>query len=289
MQILLPYEFSPTVALVCAVSLGVYVTGLFRVRCPTSLFRAAAFLIGLALIYASLQTRFDYWSQHLFFVHRIQHLVLHHLGPFLIALAAPGSVLYAGLPARVRTHVVDPIAGNRLARGGYAAVQQPVVAAILFVGLIYLWLYPPVHFYSMLNVPLYNAMNWTMALDGLLFWKLMLDRRPPKPGRTLRYGVRIGMLVAVIFPQIAIGAYIALVHHDLYPVYAVCGRLWPISPMTDQTLGGLITWIPPAMMSVLGVLVVLTFWQKAENPSGRPAEVVSNPEETMRSPRDYAG
>jgi putative membrane protein len=30
--------------------------------------------------------------------------------------------------------------------------------------------------------------------------------------------------------------------------------------MTDQTLGGLLTWIPPAMMSVVGALIVLRFW-----------------------------
>jgi putative membrane protein len=34
--------------------------------------------------------------------------------------------------------------------------------------------------------------------------------------------------------------------------------------MTDQTLGGLLTWIPPAMMSVVGALIVLRFWMYAD-------------------------
>jgi putative membrane protein len=28
-------------------------------------------------------------------------------------------------------------------------------------------------------------------------------------------------------------------------------------PETDQLLGGLLTWIPPAMMSIIGILIML--------------------------------
>ena len=179
--------------------------------------------------------------------------------------------LLAGVPSGLRRRVVEPVLANRVLWACYRGVQQPFVSALLFVGLIYLWLIPSIHFFAMLNVPLYNAMNWGMAIDGLLFWHVMLDRRAPEPGLVAGYGMRIGLLVAVAFPQLLLGAYIALSHRDLYPVYAVCGRLWPISPTTDQTLGGLITWIPPAMMSFIGVLVVLGQWMRRENPEGLPA------------------
>ncbi len=262
-----PYEFSPTVALCCLLAVTGFLLGQSRLRRRGRALgwgRSTAFLVGVGLIYAVLQTHFDYWAQHMFYIHRIQHLALHHLGPFLIAVAAPGPALLAAMPNRLRNH---GLLRNRLLRSVYNAIQQPLVAAVLFVGLIYVWLIPIVHFYAMLNVPLYDAMNWSMAIDGLLFWCRVLDPRPAKAPHALAYGTRITMLVAVIFPQIAIGAYITLIHYDLYPVYAVCGRLWPISPVTDQLLGGLITWIPAAMMSVAGVLVVLRQWMQAENPS----------------------
>ncbi|MFZ0009629.1 MAG: hypothetical protein WAK94_15455, partial [Steroidobacteraceae bacterium] len=35
------------------------------------------------------------------------------------------------------------------------------------------------------------------------------------------------------------------------------GRAWAVSPLVDQELGGLLTWIPPAMMSGLGVIIAL--------------------------------
>jgi putative membrane protein len=43
----------------------------------------------------------------------------------------------------------------------------------------------------------------------------------------------------------------------VYDVYEVCGRAWPMAPETDQLLGGMLTWIPPAMMSILGILIIL--------------------------------
>jgi putative membrane protein len=46
--------------------------------------------------------------------------------------------------------------------------------------------------------------------------------------------------------------------HDLYPYYDLCGRLFPsISALNDQHIGGIVSWLPPAMMSVIGLLVVL--------------------------------
>ena len=275
LHFLSPYEFSPTVASMCAISLAAYVAGLRRRGWRSDGARPVAFLLGLALVYVSLQTHYDLWSQHMFFVHRAQHLVLHHIGPFLIALSAPLATLLAGVPDLVRRRVVEPVLAHRALRFAYRTIQQPFVSSFLFVALIYFWLIPSIHFYAMVNASLYNVMNWSMLLDGLLFWHLILDRRAPLPGQTLGYGLRIGLLVAVNLPQILLGARIFFTHQDLYPVYAFCGRLWPVTPTTDQQLGGLITWIPPAMMNVVAMLVMLSRLMHAESQQG-PAASQSN-------------
>ncbi len=261
LTLLAPYEFSPMVLIACAAAVFFHALGRHRLRgakTGPAGWQSTLFILGVALIYIALQTRVDYWSQHMFFVHRLQHLVLHHLGPFLVALAAPATALRTGLPRWLqrRTARCPPILMAPL-KQLWALLKQPLVAALLFAGLVVFWLVSTVHFYAMLNVPLYDLMNWSMAVDGLIFWFLVLDRRSPARSPALGYGWRLTMLALVMPPQIAAGAYIALCRHDLYPVYAVCGRLWPINPVTDQILGGLITWIPAAMMSVAGMLFVL--------------------------------
>ena len=255
---LAPYEFSPTVLLVCGCAALAFHRGRRGIAVRRG--RALAFWLGLGLIYAVLQTHFDYYAQHMFFMHRLQHLVLHHVGPFLIAVAAPADVLGAGVPRVVHRYIVVPLRHNRSTHLLYRAIQQPLVAALLFVGLIEFWLIPNVHFYAMLNVPLYDTMNWGMAVDGLLFWWMVFNLRAPDSSDARHYGGRILLLFLVMFPQIVIGAHIALSHRDLYAVYAVCGRIWPLSAQVDQQLGGLITWIPSAMMSIAGALVLMHRW-----------------------------
>ncbi|HET8701451.1 MAG TPA: cytochrome c oxidase assembly protein, partial [Nitrococcus sp.] len=133
------------------------------------------------------------------------------------------------------------------------------IATVLFFGLIYLWLTPSIHFDAMLSAQLYAVMNWSMAIDGLLFWWLILNRAPDGVTPHLSYGRRILMLTLVVPPQIIIGAYIALSSHQLFDIYSVCGRAWPISPMLDQQIGGLVTWIPASMMSVVAAVVLIGF------------------------------
>jgi len=262
LSLLLPYEFSPTVLLCCLGCGLLYLRGVRARRRTgerTGVWRSLSFFVGLILMYVVLQTHFDYVSQHMFWVHRLQHLVLHHLAPFLIMLAAPQVIMARGMPTALRERVMTPLWHNPLTQGLYRTVQYPLVACTLFVGLIYFWLTPSIHFDAMLSVPLYLTMNWGMAIDGLLFWWLIVNPAPREAGG-MGFGARILMLWAVALPQIYLGAHIALSPTELFDVYAVCGRAWPVPPLEDQQIGGLITWIPAAMMSVLAALVVMRLW-----------------------------
>ncbi len=260
LEYLLPWEFSFTWAIACIGAAVLYLRGLRALHAQgrsVGGWRIAAFLIAILATYLVTETQYDYLSRFMFFAHRAQHVVLHHMAPFLIALAVPWPVLAAGVPARLRHHwLVAAVAP--LFRATYRAVQHPVVAPVLFVGVIYFWLTPEIHFDAMLNRTLYHVMNWSMAIDGLLFWWLMLDRRSQERGG-IGFGWRIAMLIAVVPPQLALGAYITFSDRVLFDVYSVCGRAWPIDPLADQRIGGLITWIPPSMMSVVGVLIVLHY------------------------------
>lgn len=272
-QSLLPYDVSPLTIMLFAGTLALYLLALRRLP-PTErpgTIRVLAFMIGLVLCYAVMQTRFDYYAQYMFFVHRGQHLILHHVGPFLIALSNPLPILrywHRRLPARVR-YWLSPVAFS------YRCLQQPWVAAGLFVGLIFFWLWPPVHFNAMLNRDLYWIMNWSMLADGLLFWWLMLDPRGPDNSPALGYGKRILILALVAVPQIILGASITFARDSVYDVYEVCGRAWPMAPATDQVVGGIITWIPPAMMSILAILLVLRRLLNQDRKSLAVAEIPS--------------
>ncbi|MGH7044609.1 MAG: cytochrome c oxidase assembly protein [Acetobacteraceae bacterium] len=266
MPVWLPFDFSWFAWLGTVLPVWWYLRGLalLPVAERPGPWRRAAFLLGMAAIWAVLQTRYLYLAEHEFFLNRIQHMVMHHLGPFLVALGVAGGAIRRGMPAPLARGV-----DHRIVRWTLAPLQQPFVAAFLFVGLVAFWLIPAVHFPAMIDHRLFWIMNWTMVLDGLLFWCQVLDPRPKPPART-GYGARAAMAVGVIFPQILIGALIVFARHDIYPYYNYCGRFFPsISPLYDQLVGGMVVWIPPAMMSVIALLLVLIHLRRAEEAAPR--------------------
>jgi putative membrane protein len=96
-----------------------------------------------------------------------------------------------------------------------------------------------------------------MVVDGIFFWCLVLDPRDRPPAR-YGFATRLITVVLVMFPQIAMGSYLALVPRDLYAFYDLCGRLYPsIGALADQHLGGLLVWIPASMMSSVAFLLTL--------------------------------
>jgi putative membrane protein len=267
-----PWDFSPPEYLAAALSLYWFLRGLGRSppeeRPP--LRRRAAFLIGLGLVYAVLQTRFEYWSLHMFFLDSIQHVAMHHIGPFLIALGGAGAMLKRGMPERLVRGIETPAVATFV-----RLLQQPVLAVFLFSGLFYaFWFIPAVHFRAMLDPRLYAVMNWTMALNGIFFWCLVLDARP-KPPAPVAYGTRMAMASAVMFAQIALGAAITLAPHDLYPFYNLCGRLWPsVGAMLDQHIGGIVIW-DQATMSAIAVVLVLNAMRRHDERRPESAEAAA--------------
>lgn len=281
MSALLPWELSPTALAVTFAVLAAYGRGWRKVGRAAGLARPAAFIVGVALPYAFLETRLEYLSLHLFWLSRIHHVVLHHLAPFLLALSAPGPVLEQGTPAWIKTRVLRPLAGNAAARAGYRLLQQPVVASALFVGLIFFWLVPAVELDSALSRTVYGVMNGSMLVDGILFWWLIVG--PEDPGRLagMSYGARMAVLVAITIPQSLLGAYLTFHAGVLYPSFDVCGRAGSLSPLLDQQLAGLNTWIPPGMMSAVGLAVIASRWLADES----AAPVTSRGSPARRAPQ----
>ena len=247
----MPWEFSWPVYLATTLTLVWFWRGWTKVAERPALWRAASFVLGVLSFYAVLQTHLDYYAQHMFFVHRWAHFVLHHIGAFFIALGMSGPVLRAGMP-----QVLLPILDFKPLRRAVDVLQHPAVAPLLFVGLLYFWLLPAIHTRVMLDANLYDLMNWTMAVNGVMFWSLVLDSRPKPPAR-LSHLLRAAMILIIELPQMALGAILSLSTTDFYPVYTICGRIIPMTALNDQHYGGLIIWLPGTLTSFAAMIAVL--------------------------------
>jgi putative membrane protein len=249
----LPWEFSWPEFLATALTLAWFRRGLQilpKAHKP-ALWRQVSFVLGVLSFYIVLQTHIDYYAQHMFFVHRAAHFVLHHFGAFLIALGMCGPVLYAGMP-----DFLKPIVDARPVQAAVSFLQNPVIAPLLFVGLLYFWLIPSIHTYVMLDANLYEVMNWSMAINGVMFWSLVLDSRAKPPAR-LSHLMRGLMILLIELPQMVLGAILSLSTSDYYPVYQICGRVMDMTALNDQHYGGLVIWLPGTLTSFAAMIVVL--------------------------------
>ncbi len=249
----MPWEFSWPVFLVTALSLAWFFGGLAKLPAGErpARWRIACFLLGVAMDYAVLQTHVDFYAQHMFFVHRWAHFVLHHLGAFLIALGVAGPAIRAGMPDFLR-----PLIDARPVQRAVDFMQHPAVAPVLFVGLLYFWLIPQIHTRVMLDANLYDVMNWTMAINGIFFWSLILDPRPRPPAR-LSSLMRAALIMVIELPQMVLGAILSLSMTDYYSVYTICGRIFDMTALNDQHYGGLIIWLPGTLTSFAAMIAVL--------------------------------
>lgn len=247
----MPWEFSWPEFLATFLALAWFARGLAILPTRPAVWRSVCFVLGVALDYAVLQTHIDYYAQHMFFVHRAAHFVLHHLGAFLIALGAAGPAIRAGMP-----DFLKPFLDARPLRRAVDVMQHPAVAPVLFVALLYFWLIPQIHTRVMLDANLYDLMNWTMAVNGIFFWSLILDPRPKPPARISSL-MRALLILVIELPQMVLGAILSLSMTDYYPVYNICGRVFAMTALNDQHYGGLIIWLPGTLTSFAAMIAVL--------------------------------
>jgi putative membrane protein len=263
----MPWEFSWPEYLAVALTLVWFIRGLNilpKAQHPP-LWRLICFVAGVASFWIVLQTRIDYYAQHMFFVHRWAHFVLHHAGAFFIAMGMSGPVLFAGMP-----DFLKPLVRSRPVQAILNILQHPAMAPFLFVGLLYFWLIPAIHTRVMLDRNLYELMNGTMALNGVMFWSLILDSRAKPPAR-LSHLMRALLILVIELPQMVLGAILSLTEHDIYPVYTICGRVLDMTALNDQHYGGLIIWLPGTLTSFAAMIVVLVTMRLNEERQEREA------------------
>lgn len=259
------WSLTPEISGPILLILAVYTRGAFRRRSvarPVSVVRHVLFTMGMLTLFLSLQSPIDPIGERLFLAHQIQHLLLRMIGPMLVVLARPQGVLVAGLPKRARRGVAAPLMKSGALSSAYNVLTRPLVAFALFVLSLYVWQIPPVHNAALLNPLIHWAMHLTMLAAGFLFFAMVFGRRdlPSAPPHVLR----ILLLFATIVTNILLGAITVFKTTVLYTVYDIEGRLFGISPLTDEIAGGFILWVPASMMIVIAIAIVFHDWNLTE-------------------------
>jgi putative membrane protein len=241
------WDMHPSVVVGLALLGGLYVF-LGGLRAPRR--RVAAFGGSLLVLLGALNGPLhDLSDGYLFSAHMVQHLVLTLLFPPLF--------LY-GLPADLVRALIRP----RWLRTLGAAIVRPVPAAAIFSAPILLWHLPVFYEAAMRHHGLHIVQHLVFLATSVIMWWPVLSPLPELPRAS--YPGQMLYLFMLGIPMTVVGALITLADTPLYPYYVAAPRLWGLTPLDDQQIGGLIMWVPGGLVFWLAMTVVWFRWARRE-------------------------
>jgi putative membrane protein len=207
------------------------------------------FVSGLLLMFFSLNGPLhDLSDYYLFSAHMVQHLLLTlWVAPFLLA-GTPGWMLRPALQYHWVSAIAKPISG---ARGAFIFFNVTIAA----------WHVPPLYNTAMAWHSVHIAEHLMFLVAATLMWWPLLSPLPELP--RLPYPGQILYCFLMTIPMSIVAACVSLADHVLYPAYSAAPRLWGLTPLGDQQLGGLIMWVPGGLFFVLVASVVFFKWSAA--------------------------
>ena len=269
------WALTSPVAVILALLLVSYLFGLYRLNSrartsdapPIPAGRVALTLSGFAALAFSLIGPADAFAEDLFFLHMIQHLLLTLVAAPLLLVASPVAAYLWSLPANARYKV----AGSFARRGPVGRVLRrltfPRFAIIFYILTMYVWHLPVMYEAAIHNEALHYAEHLMFFGAAVLFWWPIAG---PAPIRSqLTYPKRLLYTMLAFTPSAALGAGITLIGETLYQHYEATPMQLGLTTGEDQSLGGLIMWVPGNFILVGAATILFFKWYALEARTSR--------------------
>jgi len=258
---------------------GLYLLGIgplrqrFRLGPPVGLGQAASYLAGVVCLLVALEGPIHNLSDsYLFSAHMVQHMLLIYAAPPLMLLGMPGWLLrpIVQLPGVLRV-------GRVLA--------HPAAALAMFNVIFSLYHIPLYYNAVVADHNLHIAAHILFIALAVQTWWPILSPLPELP--RLAYPLRMMYVFVQTLSGFVVGSFITNSPGVLYPFYSTAPRVWGISPLDDQKIGGLIMWVFGGFYLLLVFSAIFFAWARAEGvdddvavplrPRPRPVAVTPQP------------
>ena len=237
-----------------------YAAGVFRLHRHVTArrelyWRGLAFAAGWVTLALALLSPLDAAAATAFSLHMVQHEVL-------MLIAAPLLVLGRGLPTMLWAfpHAARLSLGRASKtpwlRDGWHWLTAPLTAWLLHALALWVW-HIPTLFNAALAVPaLHDFQHVSFLVTALIFWHALL-----RHGAHAARGGAILYLFTTTIHTGVLGALLTFARKPLYAPFDVGLRAFgALSPLEDQQLGGLIMWVPGALVYIGVALALLGRW-----------------------------
>ncbi|WP_198169646.1 cytochrome c oxidase assembly protein [Agromyces laixinhei] len=251
--------------LACGFGIFFYLAGVYRLRKRGDrwpVYRTVLWVSGLLLLVYITNGGVNVYEQYLFSAHMLAHMVLTMAVPVLLVPGAPVTLAARAIRARK-----DGSRGGRewillAVHSKFASIiANPLVAAALFVGSLWVFYYSPLFRWTMLDHIGHEWMIVHFIITGYLFVQSLIGIDPvpyrlPYPFRLL---LLLGTMAFHAFFGLTIMSSTSLLLADWYGAMG-----WGTDALTDQQLGGGIAWSIGEIPTVALAITVAVQWARSD-------------------------
>jgi putative membrane protein len=191
-------------------------------------------------------------EDYLFSMHMTQHILLGDIAPLLLLLSLSRVIMR---PATRRFHRIE----RRLGR-----LANPFTFVAIWFALLYFW-HIPTFYVAALQHPLIHVLEHAcFFIAGCALWWPLIQ---PVPMRYKLTGIAtMGYVLGAKLGLGALGLYLTWSKHVAYDYYAHVPRIWGLSAIEDQNVGGAIMMLEQSLVlvSVFCILFVRMLLQSEE-------------------------
>jgi len=260
-------EWNPDLIWLLACGFGIffYLAGVRRLRKRGDrwpIYRAVLWVAGLLLLAYITNGGINVYEQYLFSAHMLGHMGLTMAVPVLLVPGAPVT-----LAARAIRPRKDGSRGGRewillAVHSKFASIiANPIVAAVLFAGSLWVFYYSPLFRWTMLD---HIGHEWMVAhflITGYLFVQSLIgiDPVPYRLPYPFRLVLLLGTMAFHAFFGLAIMTGTGLMLADWYGAMG-----WGTNALDDQQLGGGIAWSIGEIPTVALAITVAFQWSRSD-------------------------
>lgn len=218
----------------------------------------AAFVASIVLLLIALVSPLDGLGEdYLFSAHMVQHLLLGDLAPLFMLLALSRVIMR---PLTRRLQFIER---------GLGPLAHPASALVLWLGLVYFWHIPALYDAALEHAPVHALQHVTFFTAGVMVWWPLIQ---PIPMRHRLSGMwTFGYIAAAKAGLAALGLYLTWSSSVAFDYYTRVPRIWGLSAVSDQNIGGAIMMFEQSLVlvTVLAVLFSRMLTQSEEDEERR--------------------
>jgi putative membrane protein len=224
---------------------ALYTSGWYAIRkTRRALFpvwRLAAFLLGLAILWLSIGSPLDGLADAVLSAHMIEHLLLMSFVPPLLLLGLPVVPLLRGLPHGIVVVLLGPLLRLGSLRRLLHLLTLPVAAWFAMNVTFLAWHVPPAYDFALAHEHWHEFEHICFLGSSILFWYPIMR---PWPIAALNPGWFIlPYLIAADLVNTALSAFLAFCDRPVYKYYLTQPNPFHLSPLSDQRIGAVIMWV----------------------------------------------